>query len=59
MHPKYIHAETAAGWDLVARTKYDIEIEEHIRFLREGNHHLLPVELERRLPHSYSLRFRK
>jgi hypothetical protein len=30
------HEENSAAWDIVARAKYEAEMEEHIEFLRES-----------------------
>jgi SAM-dependent methyltransferase len=46
-----IHEETARAWDVVARAKYDAELEEHVQLLRSGGHSLLPVEIEALQPH--------
>ena len=40
------HEENGAAWDIVARAKYEAEMEEHIEFLRAGGHTLLDPELE-------------
>ncbi len=39
------------AWDIVARAKYEAEMEEHIEFLRAGGHTLLDPELEALRPH--------
>ena len=45
------HEENRAGWDVVARAKYEAEMEEHIEFLRAGGHTLLAPEIEALRPH--------
>lgn len=40
------HRETAKAWDIVAKTKYEAEFDEHVEQLRLGNHNLLDVEFE-------------
>ena len=45
------HDENGAAWDIVARAKYEAEIEEHIAFLRAGGHTLLTPEIEALRPH--------
>lgn len=45
------HKENGAAWDIVARTKYESEMEEHIEFLRAGGNTLLAPEIEALCPH--------
>ena len=45
-----IHDETAAGWNIVAESKYRNEIEEHIELLSSGGNNLLEPEAEILLP---------
>jgi SAM-dependent methyltransferase len=40
-----IHDETARGWDIVARTKYRAEFNDHVALLRAGGHDLLEPEV--------------
>ena len=45
-----VHEETAAGWNIVAESKYRDEFEEHIELLSNGGSNLLPPESEILLP---------
>lgn len=45
------HKENGAAWDIVARAKYESEMEEHIEFLRAGGNTLLAPEIEALCPH--------
>ena len=45
------HEENSVAWDIVARAKYEAEMEEHIAFLRSGGHTLLAPEIEALRPH--------
>jgi len=45
------HEENSVAWDIVARAKYEAEMEEHIAFLRAGGHTLLAPEIEVLRPH--------
>jgi len=47
---RQLHAETRAGWDQIAATKYRDELPAQLTLLKEGGHTLLPVELGL-LPH--------
>lgn len=40
------HEETGVAWDIVAKAKYEVEMETHVEFLRAGGHTLLAPELE-------------
>ena len=40
------HRETAKAWDVVARTKYQAEFDQHVELLRSGRHNLLEPEVE-------------
>lgn len=42
--PEAQHRETGAGWDVVARAKYEAELDEHVSLLRGGGHNLLEAE---------------
>lgn len=44
--PHARHRETGAAWDVVARGKYRNEFDEHVAFLRSGEHNLLAAEAE-------------
>jgi SAM-dependent methyltransferase len=45
MDPRRTHAETAQGWNRVAASKYQLELDERITLLRSGRSSLLDVEL--------------
>ncbi|HZD05883.1 MAG TPA: hypothetical protein VE173_13235 [Longimicrobiales bacterium] len=42
--PQGGHEDTAAAWDVVARAKYEGELDEHVTLLKPGGHDLLPEE---------------
>lgn len=44
MDPRRTHAETAQGWNRVAASKYQLELDERITLLRSGRSSLLDVE---------------
>jgi SAM-dependent methyltransferase len=46
MGPRPDYRETAQAWDVVARVKYKAEFQDHIAFLRSGQHNLLQPEAE-------------
>lgn len=43
---RQIQAETGRAWDVVARARYEAELDDHLEQLRSGRHNLLDVELE-------------
>ena len=51
------HEENGAAWDIVARVKYEAEIEEHIEFLRAGGTLLAP-EIDTLRPFGHVVLFR-
>jgi SAM-dependent methyltransferase len=54
------HRETRRSWDVVARTKYRVEFDEHVALLRAGGNYLLDAEaqvLAKLLPGSHVVQF--
>ena len=49
--PRPLHADTRAGWDHVAVTKYRDELPADVALLRAGGHTLLPIELDHLATH--------